>query len=146
MKMRKFIIVFMVLFVYSSTSKAQATRDVLLGGGFDVYKTDHRDIASKFQIGVELNYFIIRNFSVTGGIEIWNGNENNNSLVVGMRWYPLRNVFTSVSGLIGQDDLGLGAGYGYPLNKHWRIEGIVDYYFKQDDFAFRIGVAYLFRK
>jgi len=146
--MRKIIIASIVLFAYfySSTSKAQPTRDVLLGGGFDVYKTDHLDIASKVQIGVELNYFIIRNFSVTGGIEIWNGNEDNNSLVVGMRWYPLKNIFTRFRGFLGQDDLGLGAGYGYPLSKHWRIEGIADYYFDRDDFAFRIGMAYVFRK
>jgi len=61
-----------------------------------------------------------------------------------MRWYPVENIFARFRGLIGENEVSLGAGYWRNLDEHWRFEGMADLYF-QGDIAFRVGVAYLFR-
>jgi len=122
---------------------AQSSGSFMIGVGGDVIKTDIRNFADKGQMGAELNYFIIRNFTVTGGFELWTAGRE--SFVLGMRYYPVKNLFARFRGLIGANQVDLGAGYSYPLNKNWKIEGIGDFYFDSSEFAFRIGVAYLIR-
>ena len=66
-----------------------------------------------FKIG--FNYFLIRKFSVSGGFEVWTGNDNNSSLVLGMRWYPLKKIFTRFRGLVGENDIAIGHRRVYTL-------------------------------
>lgn len=132
-------ITFIAFQVYSQTSG-----NVMIGGGLDVIKSDINSFASKVQTGFEANYFINRSFSVSGGFEIWS--TGNNSLMFGLRWYPVSNLFTRFRGLIGQDDFGIGVGYAHVLNSHWQVEGIGDYFLDQGELGIRVGVAYVFRK
>ncbi|MCH8232621.1 MAG: hypothetical protein IIB82_08270 [Bacteroidetes bacterium] len=48
--------------------------------------------------------------------------------------------------MVGQGDLGIGAGLIFPLNATWKIEGMADYYTNQGEIAFRAGIALIFRK
>ena len=89
----KYIAVFVLLFLDMTAGHAQTSRDLLLGVAFDLFKTDQISVASKVQAGAEVNYFIVRNISATGGIEIWTGTRDNSSLILGMRWYPVEPVF-----------------------------------------------------
>lgn len=140
--MKKRLII-LLLFLGSGSVYAQSRGSFMVGAGGDLIKTDIRNFADKAQVNAELNYFIIRNFTVTGGFEFWTpGNAN---LVLGMRYYPVRNLFARFRGLIGVNQVDLGAGYSYPINKNWSIEGMGDFYFDSSEFAFRVGVAYLIR-
>jgi hypothetical protein len=66
--------------------------------------------------------------------------------MLGLRWYPVQKFFLRFRGLIGQDDVGLGAGYAHVLNANWRLEGMADYYLDQSELGLRLGVAHVFRK
>jgi len=48
-------------------------------------------------------------------------------------------------GLIGENDLSLGAGWNQPLSESWRFEAIGDFYFT-GEFAARLGAVYILRK
>lgn len=137
------LLIVIVLLLGFTKSYAQSTGSIMIGGGLDLLKSDNKKIADKAQVGFEVNYFLLRNYSVTGGLEIWT--QGNESLVLGMRWYPVENIFARFRGLIGnKSEVSLGAGYWRNIDDHWRFEGIADLYF-QGDIAFRAGVAYLFR-
>ena len=116
----------------------------MIGGGLDIIKSDINTFAGKVQTGFEANYFVTRSFSVSGGFEIWSA--SNNSLALGLRWYPISNLFARFRGLIGQDDFGIGLGYAHVLNSNWQVEGVSDYFLDQGELGLRIGVAYVFRK
>ena len=131
------------MFVSSIAGFSQSSGSFMIGAGGDVIKTDIRNFADKGQVGAELSYFILRNFTVTGGYEYWTRGGHN--VVLGMRYYPFKNVFARFRGLIGVNQVDLGAGYSYPLNKNWKVEGMGDFYFDSSEFAFRVGVAYLIR-
>ena len=142
--MKKFsLLIVIVLLLVFTKSYAQSTGSIMIGGGLDLLKSDNNNnIADKTQVGFEVNYFLLRNYSVTGGLEIWT--QGNESLILGMRWYPVENIFARFRGLIGENEVSLGAGYWRNLDEHWRFEGMADLYF-QGEIAFRVGVAYLFR-
>jgi hypothetical protein len=137
-----YFLVAILLITYASYG--QTSGNVMVGGGMDIIKSDINTFAGKVQTGFEANYFINRSFSVSGGFEIWSA--SNNSLVLGLRWYPFSNLFTRFRGLIGQDDFGIGVGYAHVLNSNWQIEGVGDYFLDQGELGLRIGVAYVFRK
>ena len=142
--MKKYLLLLLIVFLLGfAQSSAQSTGSIMAGGGLDLLKSDIKNIADKAQVGFEVNYFLLRNYSVTGGLEIWTpGNE---SFILGMRWYPVENIFVRFRGLIGEkSEVSLGAGYWRNIDNHWRFEGMADLYF-QGDVAFRAGVAYLFR-
>ena len=136
------LLILIFLLLGFTQSYAQSTGSIMIGGGLDLLKSDINNIADKTQVGFEVNYFLLRNYSVTGGLEIWT--RGNESLVLGMRWYPVENIFARFRGLIGENEVSLGAGYWKNIDDHWRFEGMADIYF-QGDVAFRAGVAYLFR-
>ena len=137
---------FMILLLLACTfrANAQTSGNLMAGGGFDLIKSDINSFAGKVQAGFEANYFITRSFSVSGGFEIWS--TQNNSLALGLRWYPVSNLFARFRGLIGQDDFGIGVGYAHVLNSNWQVEGIGDYFLDQGELGLRLGVAYVFRK
>lgn len=48
---------------------AQSSSDILVSGGFDLIKTDNTKLIDKAQIGLEANYFVVRNFAAGRGFE-----------------------------------------------------------------------------
>ena len=141
--MKKYSLLILIVFLLGfARSNAQSTGSIMAGGGLDLLKSDINNIADKSQVGFEVNYFLLRNYSVTGGLEIWT--RGNESLLLGMRWYPVENIFARFRGLIGENEVSIGAGYWRNIDNNWRFEGMADLYF-QGDVAFRAGVAYLFR-
>jgi len=105
--MRRIHFLILTLLSVSFPSFSQKSNDFLVGGAFDLIKTDNEGFIQKAQVGGEFNYFITRNFTATGGLDIWA--DNVMIAVVGARWYPLDHFFTRARGLIGKNDLSLGA-------------------------------------
>ena len=136
------LFIFIIVLLGFTQSYTQSRGSIMLGGGLDLLKSDINNIADKTQVGFEVNYFLLRNYSVTGGLEIWT--RGNESFILGMRWYPVENIFARFRGLIGENEVSIGAGYWRNIDNNWRFEGMADLYF-QGDIAFRAGVAYLFR-
>lgn len=122
---------------------AQIANDVMVGGGFDLLKTDNDGLFSKAQIGGEVNYFVSRTLTGTGGLEVWT--DEKLSFVVGGRWYPSDNLFVRARGLIGVNDFSVGAGWSKPITDNLRFEAIGDFYFRLD-FSARVGLAYVIRR
>ena len=120
--------------------QAQSEGTLLLGAGADALKTDNDGIAGKFQIGLEANYFLRGNLTGTVGLELWS--EGDESLVLGSRYYFNRSFLARVRGLIGANDLSVGAGITRPIRKNLNIEGLADFYFDNTDIAFRVGLTY----
>jgi hypothetical protein len=131
------------LLVMVHHSKAQIAEDLMVGGHFDVVKTDFSSILQKVQLGVEANYFATKAITATAGFEYWT--TEGFSFLVGGRWYPKENTFVRVRGLVGANDLSIGGGWSKPINENWRFEAIGDFYFKVD-FAIRVGIVYIIRK
>jgi len=127
-----------------TTSLAQSTHDILVGGGLDLIKTDNNKLFNKAQVGFEANYFVDRRFAVGAGAEIWTARKN--SFVMGARWYANDNIFVRFRGLIGANDAALGMGYAKALKEDWRLEVMGDYYFSAVQFGLRAGVSYVIRK
>lgn len=114
-----------------------------IGVGMDVFKTDFNNIAEKNQIGIEANYFLVRNFALTTGYEMWSAGPN--SIVLGGRFYPVNPVFVRFRGLLRDNsDLSLGLGYVNSLTRNWKMDFTGDYYFNEGELGLRIGIAYLF--
>jgi hypothetical protein len=131
---------FILLIVLSGTAYAQSSQDFMIGGGLDFLKTDNQELFQKAQIGFEANYFVIRKFTVTAGVDLWT--ERESSFVFGSRWYLADKFFARFRGLIGQNDFSIGAGGAIPFKHNWRFELIGDFYF-EGEFAVRTGVAYV---
>lgn len=122
---------------------AQSTSDIMIGGGVDFIKTDNPGVFEKSQIGFEVNYFVVRHFAVGLGAEIWSNQKN--SFAMGARWYANENVFLKFKGLIGANDVALGAGYAKALTQYLRLEGMGDFYVNSTEFGIRIGLAYVIK-
>jgi hypothetical protein len=125
------------------TSYSQIANDMMISGGFDLIKTDASGVFEKAQIGTEFNYFLDRKFTATAGFELWTYNKP--SFVIGGRWYPIDELFLRARGLIGENDISIGAGWSKPLNDNFRFEAIGDFYFKID-FSVRAGISYVIRR
>ena len=141
----KKLILTLLLSVVSMALFAQATHDLFIIGGLDIIKTDNVKAFDKAQLGFEGNYFVVRNFSVGVGGELWTQKQTD-SFVLGLRWYADDHLFFRLRGLIGANDANLGIVWSKPLNEKWRFEGIGDFYFNQSAFALRAGVSYVIRK
>lgn len=128
---------------FSQKQYSQEANDFLVGGAFDLIKTDNEGFVQKAQVGGEFNYFITRKVTATGGLEIWA--DNAMSAVVGTRFYPIDHFFIRARGLFGKNDLSLGTGWNKPLGNNFRFEAIGDYYFEHE-FAVRVGLMYLIRR
>lgn len=121
---------------------AQSTHDVMIGGGIDLLKSDNQKLFDKAQAGLEVNYFIVRNFTVSAGAEFWT--ERVTSFAFGVRCYLGDHWFLRGRGLIGVNDFTLGIGYVNPITKNLRFEATADAYFRGDA-AIRAGLAYVLR-
>lgn len=128
---------------FAFVSRAQSTRDIMLGGGVDLLKTDNKSLLNKVQLGFEGNYFIKRRVALGIGAELWTNNQKS-SFVIGTRLYANEKVFFRLRGLIGTNDISLGMGYSKPIDKNLRLEGMGDYYFT-GAFALRIGLGYVLK-
>lgn len=114
----------------------------MIGGGFDLIKSDNDKLFDKAQVGLEANYFVTREVTLNAGVELWSN--QNESFTFGARWYFVDNFFMRGRGLIGENDFSLGAGGAIHLKPNLRLEIIGDFYF-EGDFAVRTGVAYIIR-
>jgi hypothetical protein len=140
--MRK--LVFAILFAIGSlTGHAQIAHDYMVALHGDLIKTDLDALFKKVQAGAEFNYYLHKRVTVTGGFEVWTNDEI--SFVLGTRWYPTDIFFVRFRGLVGMNDLALGAGWTKPLIGNLNFEAMGDFYF-QGDFAIRGGINYVFRK
>jgi hypothetical protein len=135
---------FGILFIIgNATCQAQIAHDYMVALHGDLIKTDLDGIFKKVQAGAEFNYYLHKRFTVTGGFEVWTADEI--SFVLGTRWYPTDVFFVRFRGLVGMNDLALGAGWTKPLIGNLNFEAMGDFYF-QGDFAIRIGINYVFRQ
>ncbi|MDH4092160.1 MAG: hypothetical protein OEV74_09695 [Cyclobacteriaceae bacterium] len=121
----------------------QVARDFMVGGGFDLVKTDNEGFVQKAQIGFEGNYFLTRQFTASAGLEFWVN--DGVSFAFGGRWYPIENFFTRIRGLVGENDVSIGAGWNKPITATWHFEAIGDFYFK-GEFGIRMGLMYIIRR
>lgn len=140
---KKYLILTFISLVSFSLS-AQSSSDILVSGGFDLIKTDNTKLIDKAQIGLEANYFVVRNFAAGAGFEIWPRQKS--SFIMGARWYAYDHVFVRVRGLIGANDVSFGGGWAKPINESWRFEAIGDLYLANTQFAIRAGVSYIIKK
>ena len=137
------ILLFVLLVNGANQLSAQSTHDLLVSGALDIFKSDNAKVFDKAQIGLEANYFLLRNFTVGTGVEIWT--KQKDSFVLGFRWYAEDHIFFRFRGLIGANDAAIGAGWSKSLSEKWRFETIGDFYFNQSAFALRAGVSYVIR-
>jgi hypothetical protein len=142
--MNKYLLSIIFISLISYTLQAQSSNDILVGGGFDLIKTDNNQLFDKVQIGLEAHYFVVRNFAAGAGFEIWP--QQKSSFMMGMRWYALDHVFVRARGLIGANDVSIGGGWAKPINENWRFEAIGDFYVADTEFAIRAGVSYIIKK
>ena len=123
---------------------AQIAKDFAFGVQLDLIRTNTSDYFERAQGGAEFNYYFSKKFTGTGGVEYWTGN-NQLSAVLGMRWYPINDAFIRFRGLIGANDLCIGAGWAKPFKESWKFEAMGDFYF-QGEIAIRAGIQYVIRK
>lgn len=135
-------VIFFTIFL-SSQVIAQSNNDITIGGSLDLIKTDYQNFMDKGQIGLEGNYFVVRHFAASAGLELWT--KNKSSFMMGMRWYPHDHVFVRLRGLIGANDVSIGGGWVKPINEDWRFEAMGDFYVGSTEFAIRAGVSYIIK-
>lgn len=140
--MRKFLL--FLIAILAIELEAQSTKDILVGSGFDLIKTDINKVFNKAQVGFEGHYFVVRHFAVGAGAEIWTTGQKS-SFIMGARFYATENLFFRIRGLIGANEAAFGAGWSHPLSEFFRVEAMGDFYAVRTEFALRVGVAYVIR-
>lgn len=140
--MRKLLLVSITLITLQLG--AQSTKDILIGSGFDLVKTDIAKVFDKAQIGFEGHFFIVRHFAAGAGVEYWTTGQKS-SFMLGVRYYATEKLFLRFRGLIGANELALGVGWSHPLNASFRAEAMGDFYMINTDFALRAGIAYIIK-
>jgi len=144
MKSIKIIISTLILFTaLALPSFAQSNNDIMVGGSLDLIKTNYSSFLDKAQIGLEANYFVVRHFAASGGVEFWT--KDKTSFMMGMRWYANDHVFVRLRGLIGVNDVSIGGGWVKPINDSWRFEATGDFYVADTEFAIRAGLNYVIK-
>jgi hypothetical protein len=128
----------LLLLFFSFGLSAQSPGEILVGINFDLIKSDYTKYFDKAQVALEGNYFISKKFSATGGVEVWTHDVT--SAVLGIRYYPVRDAYIRVRGLIGADDLSVGGGWAKPMTEDLRFESMADFYFT-GNFTIRAGLA-----
>lgn len=141
--MKAYRITFLFLITITWASYGQSNNDIMIGGSFDLIKTNYSSFMDKAQIGLEANYFVVRHFAASGGVEFWT--KDKSSFMMGMRWYPQDHIFVRLRGLIGTNDVSLGGGWAKPINDSWRFEAMGDFYVAETEFAIRAGLAYIIK-
>src|SRR5689334_7758672 len=121
----KRLILCIIILLTSATAYSQIAKDWMIGASVDLVKSDYNEIFGKIQAGAEVNYFFSRKFTATAGVEYWTASPGT-SAVMGARWYPIRDAFLRVRGLIGANDIAIGGGWAKPLNESWRFEAMGD--------------------
>jgi hypothetical protein len=132
-----------VIFFAALNGSAQIAKDFMVGGGFDLIKTDHDVFLKKGQFASEGHYFITRQFTLSSGLEIWT--DEGISLTLGARWFPVDEAFVRMRGLIGENDLVIGGGWTKPITDKLRFEAMADFYF-EGEFGIRAGLMYVIRR
>ena len=140
----KKILPLLLIALISLQARAQSSKDFMTGVNLDLIKSSNDGYFEKVQASAEFNYFISRKFTATGGIEWWTSN-NQVSLIIGTRWYPISDAFLRLRGLVGANELSVGGGWAKPLNVNMKFEAMGDVYFR-GDIAIRAGLVYLFRR
>ena len=123
---------------------AQSTKDILIGGSFDLVKTDNIKLFNKAQLGIEAHYFVVRQFAVGAGAEIWTTGQSS-SFTMGARWYPTDKFFVRFRGLIGANDATAGVGWSQPFKDKFRIEAMGDFFIGSTEIALRVGASYVIK-
>jgi hypothetical protein len=127
----------------ATASFSQSARDWMLGVNVDLIKSNQHGYFERTQAGAEVNYFLVKELTATGGLEYWT-EQNQPSLVIGGRWYPVPEAYVRLRGLVGANDLSIGGGWAKPYRDQWRFEAMGDIY--ADGFiAIRAGFAYIFK-
>ena len=124
-------------------ARAQIAGDLTVGLQADLVKTDNSRLFQKAQFGAEVNYFITKKITATTGFEIWTADEI--TFLIGGRYYPTPETFIRARGLVGANDVSIGAGWIKPISESLRFEAIGDFYFNID-FAIRGGLIYVIRR
>jgi hypothetical protein len=141
--MAKKIIILITLCFITQNGFSQKAKDFIIGSNLDLIRSDHDGYFEKVQIGAEINYFVVKDFTGTGGVEYWT--REGVSAVVGARWYPIPDAFIRFRALLGANDVSLGAGWAKPLTTTWKFEAMGDFYFN-GNLTIRAGIAYLFKR
>lgn len=132
------ILIFLIAVIQNTT--AQNPNDFLLSGAVDVIRTDITKPFDKVQVGLEVNYFIKTGFAVGAGAEL--RSQQREAFAIGVRWYPRENIFLRFRTLFGANDVSIGAGWVFPIDRNFRFEALGDLYFERPDFALRGGISY----
>ena len=140
--MRRFLLILITALPF--LVNAQSTKDILVGAGFDLIKTDIDQVFNKAQIGIEGHYFVVRHFAVGAGAEFWTTRQRS-SFMMGARYYATENLFFRMRGLIGANDAAIGVGWSHPFKESFRIEAMGDFYLASTQFALRAGMAYVIK-
>jgi hypothetical protein len=139
--MKKMLMV-LISYLLSFAAYAQREGDLLLGGSFDIIKTDNQRLLQKAQLGSELHYYFSDEITASVGVEGWT--DKGVSFLIGTRWYPVEDAFIRLRGLVGENDVSLGAGWTSPLHGNWKFEALGDFYFK-GEFSIRVGTMFILR-
>ena len=139
--------VFVLALALTLVSSIPSHAQYLFNFGLDLYKTDNRNpvrFVNKAQFSAEANYFLIRQLSLTVGVEAQT--DEGVFFIPGARFYPVDPFFLRFRPLLGKDvDYAVGFGYGRQLTGPWRLEVMTDYYVEHSDLALRVGVGYKLR-
>ena len=144
--MRKAVLVCFILFMIQIPIYSQGQTRFMLSGGMDVIKTDIQKSFDKYQLGLELDYFLKQKISLNAGYEIWSASQNYYS--VGVRYYLFSFVFFRPRILINEDDVNgsIALGYKYFLSRRVGWVSNMEYYFSPSAFAIRTGISYTFTR
>jgi hypothetical protein len=132
-----------ILVLITNTTHAQIAKDLMINAHGDLIKSDNSGYFEKIQTSIEVNYFVSRKFTATGGFEFWTDGPEA-SVIIGGRWCPIPEAFVRLRGLIGTNDISIGGGWAKPLKNNWRFEAIGDIY-AEGHIAIRAGFAYIIR-
>lgn len=137
----------LVLILITSTAFSQIAKDFMIGANLDLIRSDQDGYFEKAQASAELNYFLTRKFTATGGVEYWTEHQQV-SLVMGGRWFPVKEAFLRLRGLVGANDIAIGGGWSKPLKpgRNWYFESMADVYTVHGYVAIRAGVVYVIKR
>src|SRR5690348_13226555 len=107
--MKRIVLSGMLIF-FASCTYSQIAKDFMIGASMDLVRSDYNELFRKMQFGIEANYFISRKFTATAGVDYWTTG-GQTSVVMGARYFPIREAFVRVRGLIGANDVALGGGW-----------------------------------
>lgn len=136
-------VLFSFLFFIAIVSYSQNPKDFLFGVNLDLIKSDNDGYFEKTQVGMEFNYFLSTKFTASGGLEVWT--REGLSGVLGTRWYPNRDAFIRLRGMLGKNnDVSIGGGWAKPMSETLRFESMADFYF-EGNFSIRAGIAMIIK-